>query len=116
MTTGTLDLSVVRAPSDWTRTYVGQGMWRSDTVLDDLRRWAAQTPDALAISAQREGQTTRISYREYAACVDRYAAALRELGVGPGQVVSLWLPARWQVLALMLACWKTGAVAAPVKP
>jgi cyclohexanecarboxylate-CoA ligase len=48
--------------------------------------------------------------------IRRYAAGLRRLGVRPGRVVSLWLPNRWQVLALMLATWKLGAVVAPVAP
>ncbi len=34
--------------------------------------------------------------------------------MGPGVVVSAWLPNCWQLPALMLAVWKVGAVFAPV--
>ena len=113
--TDTLELSELRAPESWVRRYVSSGAWRSDSVVDDLRRWATTTPEATAIvSWYGDGQIQRISYREYQDAVDRYTAALRRLGVGPGQVVSLWVPSRWPVPALMLACWQAGAVAAPV--
>jgi cyclohexanecarboxylate-CoA ligase len=114
--TATLDLTELRPPAAWVRRYLDEGAWRSRSLVGDLAHWASVTPDATAIIAQRGGHVTRISYRGYAACVDRYAAGLRRLGAGPGRVVSLWMPNRWQVLALALATWKVGAVVAPVLP
>jgi cyclohexanecarboxylate-CoA ligase len=104
----------VRPPEAWIQRYLATGAWRTETILDDLAHWAAATPDAPAIVAQHDTRLTRVSYAEYAAAVDRYAAALRDLGVGPGQVVSLWMPSRWETPALIMAVWKVGAVAAPV--
>jgi cyclohexanecarboxylate-CoA ligase len=46
--------------------------------------------------------------------VERFAGALYELGVRPGQVVALQLPNWWQAGALMLAAARVGAVLAPI--
>ncbi|MEV4602969.1 AMP-binding protein [Amycolatopsis sp. NPDC049253] len=83
--------------------------------MEDLFRWAEETPDAPAVLAfrERDGLVT-LSYRELAGWVDRFAAALAELGVGAGEVVSVQLPNWWQTLALELACWRRGAILAPV--
>lgn len=56
----------------------------------------------------------RITYQEYAEYVDRFAGALHELGVRPGEVVAVQLPNWWQVNALVLACARIGAVVAPI--
>ncbi|GAA1329127.1 cyclohexanecarboxylate-CoA ligase [Pseudonocardia xinjiangensis] len=91
------------------------GAWRAETPLDDLARWRQETPDSLAIVAHRAGSgVERLTYREYADYVDRFAGALYELGVRPGRVVALQLPNRWQVNALVLACARIGAVVAPI--
>ena len=45
----------------------------------------ARTRDAVAITAYRAGsKVRRLTYREYAGYVERFAAALYELGVRPG--------------------------------
>ncbi|MFE5112058.1 AMP-binding protein [Streptomyces sp. NPDC056663] len=92
-------------------------LWRDETVLDDLRRWRDETPDQTAISARATGHGAgdhHVTYREYAARVERFAAALYALGVRPGQVVAVQLPNWWQVNVLALACARVGAVFAPV--
>jgi cyclohexanecarboxylate-CoA ligase len=55
-----------------------------------------------------------MTYREYADKVDRVTAVLGELGVGPGNVVTVQLPNWWQLNAVVLACGRLGAVAAPI--
>ncbi|MGH9092508.1 MAG: class I adenylate-forming enzyme family protein, partial [Acidimicrobiales bacterium] len=42
------------------------------------------------------------------------AGGLRRLGVRRGDVVAWQLPNRWEAIALYRACWRCGAVAAPV--
>jgi cyclohexanecarboxylate-CoA ligase len=56
----------------------------------------------------------RVAYREYAQHVERFAGALYELGVRPGQVVAVQVPNWWQVNALILTCARLGAVVAPI--
>ncbi|GAA1326491.1 AMP-binding protein [Pseudonocardia xinjiangensis] len=91
------------------------GAWRKESALDDLARWRDEKPDAIAVVAHEAGSgMVRLTYREYAEWVDRFAGALYELGLRPGQVVAIQLPNRWQVPALLLACARIGAVLAPV--
>jgi cyclohexanecarboxylate-CoA ligase len=101
----------VRPPEEAVRRYRATGEWRVDTVVEDVFRWAEQTPDAPAVLAfgERDGLVT-LAYRELAGWVERFAGALAELGVGVGDVVSIQLPNWWQALALELACWRRGAV------
>jgi cyclohexanecarboxylate-CoA ligase len=95
--------------------YRSPGVWRDATPLDDLRRWREETPEATALTAHRTGSgTRRLSYQEYAWYVERFAAALYELGVRPGQVVAVQLPNWWQTNVLVLACARVGAVVAPI--
>jgi acyl-CoA synthetase (AMP-forming)/AMP-acid ligase II len=44
----------------------------------------------------------------------RLAGALANLGVRPGDAVAWQSPNRWEVVALYRACWRLGAIAAPV--
>jgi cyclohexanecarboxylate-CoA ligase len=105
----------VRPSEEAIRRYRASGEWRADTVVGDVFRWAGQTPDAPAVLAfgERDGLVT-LTYRELAGWVERFAAALAELGVEAGDVVSIQLPNWWQALALELACWRRGAVLASV--
>ena len=94
----------VRPSEETIRRYRVSGEWRADTVVEDVFRWAGQTPDAPAVVAFSErGGLVTLTYRELADWVERFAAALAALGVGPGDVVSLQLPNWWQALALELA-------------
>jgi cyclohexanecarboxylate-CoA ligase len=104
----------VRPSAGLARTYRQLGFWRDVTPAADLRRWARETPDAIAISAHTAARgTQRMTYREYADQVERVTAVLAELGIGPGDVVALQLPNWWQLNAVVLACARLGAIAAP---
>lgn len=97
--------------------YYAAGWWRERTFLDDLAEAAQERPDHRAILAYENGRlATSLTYQELAAMVARFAAALTELGVGKGSVVVLYLPNRWQLSALYLACHRIGAIASPVIP
>jgi cyclohexanecarboxylate-CoA ligase len=105
----------VRPPADLARKYRERGFWRDLTPAADLRRWARETPDAVAVAEYRAGSGMHLmTYREYADRVDRLTAVLGELGVGQGNVVTVQLPNWWQLSAVVLACARLGAIAAPV--
>jgi cyclohexanecarboxylate-CoA ligase len=89
----------LRPPEMTASRFRTQGIWRNGGPLLDLRMWRDETPDAPAILARqvRTGATSRLTYSEYARLVERFAGALTELGVGPGQVVAFQLPGVWQV-------------------
>lgn len=54
-----------------------------------------------------------ISYRELAAEVERLAAGLHD-DVGPGERLLIWLPNGPELLALLLACLRSGVVPVPL--
>jgi acetyl-CoA synthetase len=56
-----------------------------------------------------EGQERDITYAELLAEVERFANALKGLGVGKGDVVGIYLPMIPEVVVSMLACARIGA-------
>jgi cyclohexanecarboxylate-CoA ligase len=94
-----------------------RGWWRRETFLDDLARAVRERPQAPAVIAYEDGVHARtLSYSQLAATVDRFAAALTELGVGPGDVVLVHLPNWWMLSPLYLACGRLRAVVATAIP
>ena len=103
---------------DMAATYRELGVWRDRTFLDDFLDVSASHPDRVAIvstTAATRGVHT-LSYGQLGRIVDRFAGALLELGVGPGDVVSIQLPNAWQFAALILATARVGAVVNPLVP
>jgi acetyl-CoA synthetase len=56
-----------------------------------------------------EGERRDITYGELLADVKRFASALKDLGVGKGDVVGIYLPMIPEVVVAMLACARIGA-------
>jgi acetyl-CoA synthetase len=56
-----------------------------------------------------EGEERDITYAELLAEVQRFASALKDLGVRPGDVVGIYLPMIPEVVVAMLACARIGA-------
>lgn len=109
--------TLIRPSADRAAAFRADGRWRGETILDDLRRTAQADPDKAAIVSYAAGSLDRIvSYREFAELVDRFGAALLELGVRRGDVVAIHLPNWWMLTPLYLACARIGAVPAPVMP
>jgi acetyl-CoA synthetase len=57
-----------------------------------------------------EGEERDVTYAELLADVQRFANALKDRGIGPGDVVGIFLPMIPQVAVAMLACARIGAV------
>ncbi|HWD63680.1 MAG TPA: acetate--CoA ligase [Solirubrobacteraceae bacterium] len=57
-----------------------------------------------------EGDTRDVTYAELLADVQRFANALKKLGVSKGDVVGIYLPMIPEVVVSMLACARIGAV------
>ncbi|MFI7410253.1 AMP-binding protein [Streptomyces sp. NPDC049627] len=78
----------------------------TDEVLHArVAHWAAVTPDATAVV---HGER-RIGYAELDRAADTWAAALRERGVGPGDLVPVLLPRGVELVTAILAVLKRGA-------
>src|SRR5579859_7567020 len=83
-----------------------------DTLPDLLRMRARATPDAGFVQLAGSGYT----YAEFDARTDELAAGLAELGVTPGDVVSVWLPNCLEFLEAWWAILKAGGILGPVNP
>ena len=83
-----------------------------ETFHDVLARRAASHPDREAIVDHRH----RVTYGELLARVDRTAAALQGLGVGPGDVVTIQLPNWVEFAYVFFACERIGAIANQIGP
>lgn len=73
---------------------------------------AETSPTAVALRFRNQA----ISYAQLAATVDRYAADLQTLGVGPGVIVPVCLPRSPQLVGVLLAILRCGAAYAAFDP
>jgi acetyl-CoA synthetase len=79
-----------------------------------LLRWSEETPDRIAVSHEDEaGRTRQISFSELATEVARAANGLRELGIGPGDAVAIYLP---MIPEAVVACYAVAALGAVLVP
>ncbi|MFM8928612.1 MAG: acyl-CoA synthetase [Betaproteobacteria bacterium] len=83
------------------------------------RRWAKQSPDAVAIIQETErafegGPVARCTYGELQAQANRLSHALTTAGVRRGDRVAVILPQRIETAVAHLALYQMGAVAMPL--
>src|SRR6476469_5931175 len=98
--------------------YRRNGWWRDRTLVDDFLDASADHLDRAAVVTYRTGRSEAetVTFRQLRRYVDRIAGGLVELGVEPGDVVSMQLPNGWEFVALSLACARVGAVVNPLVP
>jgi cyclohexanecarboxylate-CoA ligase len=94
------------------RDYVAAGHWTGARVDDGLRASARRAPERTAVV----DRDRRVTYGELDAAVDRAAALLASLGVGPGDVVSFQLPNWLEAAILFHATARVGAISNPIVP
>lgn len=82
------------------------------TLLDVFQETVEKRPDHTALIFKGR----RMTYGRLAQLSDSFGAALRALGVQPGDRVALLLPNSPQAILAQLGAWKAGAIAAPLNP
>ena len=80
--------------------------------LDAVLSGATRTARGVLVVDESDG--TRLDGRALEAMVAHVAGGLRERGVGRGDVVAWQAPNWHEVVVLYRACWRLGAVAAPI--
>jgi len=100
------------------RAMRAEGFWVDKTYDEFLQKSIAATPDKLAIMADRadRSEQRRFTYAELGDLVARAAAALKRLGIGRGDVVSVQMPNWWEFAVVALASARIGAVVNPLMP
>ncbi|HSJ35216.1 MAG TPA: AMP-binding protein [Acidimicrobiia bacterium] len=97
---------------EWTTWFEGGELNLSAACVD---RWAAATPTAPAIIAEREdGSSLSLTFQELADRVSRVAGGLRSLGVEAGDAVAVYLPMSAEAVIALLAIARIGAVFIPI--
>ncbi|MDY7095471.1 MAG: amino acid adenylation domain-containing protein [Acidobacteriota bacterium] len=102
-----------------------QGAPKSETLLlARLAAWARREPGRTALigpglvgpSALRREGSRRLTYGELWEQAGAFAAALRQRGAGPGQVVGLLLERSVETVVAMVGAWRAGAAYLPLDP
>lgn len=97
---------------EWTTWFVGGKL---NVAWNCVGRWARDTPQAAAVSAESEDGTVQIlSYSELWREVCRVANGLSSLGIEPGDRVGLYLPMLAEAVVASHACALVGAVQVPL--
>jgi acetyl-CoA synthetase len=97
----------------WTRWCVGGKMNIVHNCLDKWIGTAAQNRVAIRWEGE-DGQTRLLSYADLYCEVNRMANALRELGIGKGDVVGLFMPMTPEIAIGLFAIVKIGAIVLPL--
>ena len=92
------------------------GWWRDRPLWSAFAAAAERRPDHPALITDRGDADRRhtLTYAELRTQAERCAAALVELEVGRGEIVTVQLPNWWQFAVIGLACCRIGAVINPL--
>ena len=82
------------------------------TLHEQVSRQAARSPDAIAVECRGESLT----YRELDTGSNRLAHHLRELGLGPNELVGIHLERSLSMVVALLATLKAGGAYVPADP
>ena len=98
---------------EWARWFTGA---RMNIVASCLDRWVdGPSSDKPAVIWEGEpGEVRRLSYRELDVEVCRLACGLRQLGIGRGDRVGVFMPLVPETAVALLACAKLGAIILPL--
>jgi acyl-CoA synthetase len=100
-------------PADLAARYEAEGWWTPDTLGDLVARGLAAAPDA-GFHVHSHVRPYAGTFADVEAVARRFAAGLRERGVGAGDVVALQLPNWMEAAAAFWASALLGAVTVPI--
>ncbi|MCW3490204.1 class I adenylate-forming enzyme family protein [Dethiobacter alkaliphilus] len=91
---------------------MNQQEWKLPLMNSYIEKWAREIPQRAAIIQHENGRS--FSYQEMDRTVDFLALKLLEKGIGIGDRVATMLPMLAEHVFLMYACFKVGAIIAPL--
>lgn len=105
------DWELPRLPSEYRERYESRGFWSNTTSIEAIMRDLESYPEQEVV-----GPDDRVTYARLDEEVERVAAGLQGLGLGPGDVISYQLPNRVTTAIIHLAVSRLGAIANPIVP
>lgn len=95
-------------PDDVVRYYRAEGLWEDRNLFELFGESAERHPDKTALIDDGDG--TRLTYREVVDRANAAAQRLRAQGLDPQDRVVVVLPNSWQLVILLLACFRIGVI------
>ena len=86
--------------------------WKLPLLNSYVEKWANERPDKPALIQHEDGKT--ITYKKFVSLVDFFALRLQAMGIGEGDRVATMLVLVPEHVLLMYACFKIGAIIAPL--
>lgn len=102
------------------REYTEKGWWTTTPLARFLEQTVARSPQAVALvdAPNRpdftDGEPKRMTYEELDDRAREIAAALFDLGIRRGDVVTIQLPNIAELVEVLLACMRLGVIASPM--
>ena len=81
-------------------------------VNDYVEKWARQRPDHVAMVQHEDNRS--LTYKKFFSLIDFFALKLLDMGIQKGDRVATQLVLVPEHLVLMYACFKIGAIIAPL--
>jgi acetyl-CoA synthetase len=85
-----------------------------NVAIDCLDRHVELRDKVALLYADDEGHTARYTFAQMIEASNRFANALRGLGIGRGDVVAIHTPQRPETAIAHIACYRLGAIALPI--
>jgi len=86
--------------------------WKLPTLNAYIEKWAKERPDKTALIQHEDDK--KVSYKEFNKMVDFFALRLLDMGIQKGDRVATMLVMVPEHIYLMYACFKIGAIIAPL--
>ncbi len=87
---------------------------RYPRMFDWVDRWAKEKPDEIALIEYNTGE--KVTWKDFATKSKAFAAKLQSMGIKKGDVVATMLVLLKEHVFLMYACYRIGAIIAPLDP
>jgi len=96
-----------------------KGYWKDQMLVDLLAQHVAAQPEKVAVVDRKSthgGARQAYTYRDLDRDSTRIGLGLAAEGIGNGDVVAMQIPNWYEAMAIMLGCWKIGAIINPLMP
>lgn len=91
---------------------IGSEIPKLPLVNNYIEKWASESPSDIAMIQHEDGRS--LTYKKFASLVDFFALRLMDMGIKKGDTIATLLVLVPEHVLLMYACFKIGAIIAPL--